>query len=171
MGAAPQFGAAAPFAASGGQPAFGTAGQPVATPQPGVQAPAMGMNLGAGGVRLSYDGGDFSAEALKAAVFEGRGFGKPRLMGAAFFGLAVLFAVGNVVLVMVLHRFYPYFYSLAAIFAWGGLWLLITGQPAAQANGEKAPMWGRIGLGACVAVGILIGIAMIVLPWESMLVG
>jgi hypothetical protein len=146
--------------------------QPAANQQPqqALERPRMGVGLGAGGVALSYDGGDFSVDALKAAVFEGKGFGKPRLMGAALFGLSIAFGVGNWVLVMVLNRFYPYLYSAAAIFAWGGLWLLITGQPKAQADGT-APLWGRIGLGACLAVGVLLGIAMIVLPWESMVGG
>jgi hypothetical protein len=31
-------------------------------------------------------------------------------------------------------------------------------------------MWGRIGLGACLVVGVLVGIMMIFMNWEGMLV-
>jgi len=142
-----------------------------APPQQGMQAPSLGLGgVGLGGMpRLSFDGGSFSPDALKAAVFEGKGFAKPRLFGAIFFALALAFTVGNYVLVMVLHRFYPYLYSLAAIFAWGGLWLLVTGQPRAKADGSKAAMWGRVGLAGFLGIGVLLGIAMVVLPWESMI--
>ena len=146
-----------------GQPGMGQPGQEGAT------GPKMGFNVGSGGVRLNYQGGDFSVEAMKAAVFEGQGFAKPRFMGAAFLGLAVVFIAGNVALIKVLNRYYPYLYGLAAIFLVGGLWLAIIGQPAKSADGTPAPMWGRIGLGACLAVGLLLGIAMITLNWEFLM--
>ena len=137
--------------------------------QQGVAHPKMGVGLGPGGVRLDYHGGDFSPHNLLSAVTSGRGFAKPRVMGAALFGLAMLFGIGNWVLIIALHRFYPYLYSLASIFSWGGLWMIITGQPHQQPDGSPSPMWGRIGLGACLAIGLLIGVAMIILPWEHML--
>ena len=138
-----------------------------------MQAPSLSLGgIGTAGMpRLSFEGGDFSGDALKAAVIEGKGFQKPRLMGAIFMGLSIAFTLGNTVLVLVLSRYYPYLYSLGAIFGWGGLWLLVTGQPRAMADGSNAPMWGRIGLGACLVVGLLVGIAMIVLPFEQYLIG
>lgn len=160
----------APGAYPGQPPMMGAPGAPPA--QQGMQGPQMGFGIGAGGgLRLNYQGGDFSPGNLVAAVTTGRGFSKPRLMGAALFGLALLFSIGNWALVMVLNRFYPYLYSLAAIFAWGGLWLLITGQPAQQADGSPAPMWGRIGLAACLVIGVLAGVAMVIMPWEDMITG
>lgn len=156
------------------QQAYGQA-QPYAQPSqpqpgaqsPGMQAPAMGFSLGAGGVRLDYRGGDFDPQNLWAAVTTGRGFAKPRLLGAGLFGLAVAFIAGNYALVHVLNRFYPYLYSLAAVFSLGGFWLLLTGQPRMQADGSAAPKWGRFGLGAFLVIGVLLGAAMVVLPWEA----
>jgi hypothetical protein len=70
------------------------------------------------------------------------------------------------VLIFVLHRYYPYLYSVAAIFWWGGLWMLITGQPRATQDGSPAPMWTRIGLAAFLVIGVLVGVAMVFIPWE-----
>jgi hypothetical protein len=135
-----------------------------------MQGPAMGFSLGGGGdVRLHYKGGAFDPQSLLLAVTSGRGFEKPRTLGAGLFGLAAVFTAGNYALIHVLNRFYPYFYSLAAIFFLGGVWLLVTGQPMMQADGSASPSWGRMGLGACLAVGLLMGVAMIILPWEAWL--
>jgi hypothetical protein len=155
------------------QQQYGQQQQPGGPPQQQMQGPSLSLGgIGTAGMpRLSFEGGDFSGDALKAAVIEGKGFQKPRLMGAIFMGLSIAFTVGNTVLVLVLSRYYPYLYSLGAIFGWGGLWLLVTGQPRATADGTNAPMWGRIGLGACLVVGLLVGIAMIVLPFEQYLIG
>jgi hypothetical protein len=64
------------------------------------------------------------------------------------------------------HFYYPYLYSIGAIFWWGGLWLLITGQPRKSADGSKAPMWARAGLGVCMFIGLIVGILAIIVPWE-----
>jgi hypothetical protein len=32
-------------------------------------------------------------------------------------------------------------------------------------------MWGRIGLGACLGIGILVGVLMCTLNWETMITG
>jgi hypothetical protein len=74
-------------------------------------------------------------------------------MLALSFGLSLL----NMVLIMVVHRYYPYFYSVGAIIGWTGLWLVITGQPKANPDGSKAPMWSRIGLGVAFGFGMLTG--------------
>jgi hypothetical protein len=122
----------------------------------------MGIGLSPGGnLRLNYQGGDFSKQALQDAIFKGKGFEKPRLMGAAFLGLGLAFGIINSVMLFVLHYYFPYLFMIAAPFGWAGLWLLITGQPAATPDGSPAPMWGRIGLGVCFAIGILLGIGSI----------
>lgn len=110
-------------------------------------------------------GSDFSKDALMAAVVQGKGFESPRKVGAGMFGLGFLFFLINTVLI-VLHFYYPYLYSVGAIFWWGGLWLLVTGQPKRTADGSQAPMWARAGLGACLFIGLLVGIAAIIIPWE-----
>ncbi len=84
-------------------------------------------------------------------------------------GLSLLLFIINTALVFGMDRFYPYLYGLAAIFFWGGAWLVVTGQPRAAADGTPAPIWARIGLGAAMAFGLLVGIGMIILPWESFL--
>jgi hypothetical protein len=140
--------------------------QPGAAQSHGMQGPAIGLSLGGG---LRYRGGDFDPQNLWAAVTSGRGFAKPRLFGAGLVGLAAAFVAGNYALVHVLNRFYPYLYSLAAVFSLGGLWLLLTGQPKMRADGAAAPTWGRFGLGLFLGIGVLLGVAMIVLPWEGWL--
>ncbi len=170
-----------------GQPGMGQPGMPPGMGQPGMppgqpgqpgmgqqdqtQGPKMGFDFGGGGLmpRINYEGGDFSVGALQAAVLNGQGFGKPRLMGAALLGLAIVFFGANVALVRIANRYYPYLYSLSAIFLMGGFWLLVTGQPVRQPDGSQAPLWGRIGLGAFMAVGLLLGIAMIFVEFEFLL--
>jgi len=148
------------------QPAFGAPGY---QPQGQPQAPQQGLSVG--GVTLPTAGlaADFSPDALMGAVMGGKGFHSPRLLGGGMMGLSILLTILNVVLIMVLHRYYPYVYSVASIFWCGGLWLVITGQPRAMPDGSPAPMWARIGLGAACVVGILIGIALIFIPWEPTL--
>ena len=126
-----------------------------------------GVSFGApviGGVNLG--GGDFSREALMTAVVQGKGFQSPRKVGGVMCGLGFAFAVLNFILMNIAHLYYPYLYSIGAIFWWGGLWLVVTGQPRAREDGTPAPMWSRIGLGACLAWGLIVGILMILVPWE-----
>jgi hypothetical protein len=116
------------------------------------------MSLGAGGrPRINFQGGDFSIHGLMGAV-TGKGFHTPRLMGAGFFGLGALFGIGNFVLLFVLNYYFPYFLILAPPFVLAGLFILATGQPLATADGSPAPGWARIGVGASLGVGFLIGI-------------
>jgi hypothetical protein len=138
-------------------------GQPAAAPPQGG-APAMGLAMGpGGGLRVNFAGGDFSRQALMNAVMTDKGFHKPRVMGAAFFGLGFAFGIVNAVLLFVLHYWFPYFSLLGAIFGWGGLWLLITGQPQGREDGSGgAPTWGRIGLGVCMGVGLLFGLLYVI---------
>ncbi len=161
----------------GGQPGY--PGQAPGMPggQPGYGAPPAGgqgnMQVGFGGVSfqaptiggVNLGGGDFSKDALLSAVVQGNGFESPRKVGGAMFGLGFLFFIINTVLI-VAHFYYPYLYSLGAIFWWGGLWLLITGQPRKNPDGSKAPMWARAGLGVCLFIGLIVGILAIVVPWE-----
>ena len=159
-----------------GQPGMGAPGMGA---QPGYgqpQAPAGGMGnmqVGIGGMSfqaptiggVNLGGSDFSKDALLAAVVQGNGFESPRKVGGAMFGLGFLFFIINTVLI-VAHFYYPYLYSIGAIFWWGGLWLLITGQPRKSVDGSKAPMWARAGLGFCMFIGLIVGILAIIVPWE-----
>jgi hypothetical protein len=106
-------------------------------------------------------GGDFHPMALYRAVASGTGFHKPRLMGGGFLGLSIAFFAVNVVLMYVLHIYFPYFWALVPLFGMAGLWMLITGQPQTTEDGSPCVMWGRIGLAACLAVGLLGGVGMI----------
>lgn len=140
---------------------------------PPAQGGGVGIGLGsmgAGGIpRIKVNAGDYHPTKLWNAVASGEGFAKPRMMGISMVGLAVLLAIGNAVLMLIVHIYYPYLYSLSAVVWWGGLWLLLTGQPQATADGSKCAMWGRAGLGAFLVIGVLVGIAMCFFNWETML--
>jgi hypothetical protein len=124
---------------------------------------------GRGIPRIKVDAGDYHPNKLWSAVASGEGFAKPRVMGIAMVGLSIALTVVNTILVLFVHIYYPYLYSLGAVFWWAGLWLVITGQPKATGDGSKAPMWARAGLAAFLAIGVLMGIAMIFMNWEHML--
>jgi hypothetical protein len=127
--------------------------------------------MGPGGIpRIKVGEGDFNPNKLWKAVISGEGYAGPRKMGILMVGLAIALMIVNVILMFVVHIYYPYFYSLGAVIWWGGAWMLITGQPKATDDGSPSPMWGRIGLGACLVVGVLVGIMMIFMNWEGMLV-
>ncbi len=111
-------------------------------------------------MRIDFDGGDFSTSALVAAAMTDRGFKNARLMGAAFFGLGFVFWAVNFVLAFVVHIYFPWFAVLGGPFGLGGLWLLATGQPQGNPDGSGgAPVWGRIGLGVCLFIGLLSGLS------------
>lgn len=151
----------------GAQPGFGAPPQQPAGGQGNMQIGIGGVSFQAptiGGVNLG--GSDFSKDALMAAVVQGKGFESPRKVGGAMVGLGMLFAILNSILIFVLHLYYPYLYTIGAIFWWGGLWLVVTGQPKRSADGSPAPMWARAGLGACLVIGLIVGVLMIIVPWE-----
>jgi len=146
-----------------GAPQPGAMGQP----QQGMDAPKVGFGFNpGGGMRVNYQGGDFSLSALTEAVIGGKGFQKPRFMGVVLLGLAVAFIIGNIVLIRVLNYYFPYLYGLGALFLLGGVWLAAVGEPRATADGSPAPAWGRIGLGACLLVGLGLGAVMVFYPFE-----
>ncbi len=153
-----------------GQPQGQTQGQPQGGQQQGAGG-GFGIGLGSMGAhgipRIHIAHGDFHPNKLWKAVLSGEGYEKPRRMGATMMGLAFALVVVNVLLIRVLHRYYPYFYSLGAVIGWGGLWMLATGQPRGGADGAKAPTWGRIGLAVFLVVGVLAGISMVFFNWES----
>jgi len=130
--------------------------------------PKIGIGgLGPGGMpRIKFGEGDFAPKHMIAAVRDGTGFHAPRRMGIIMVGLAMALTIFNVIIIKVLHLYYPYFYSIGAIFFWTGVFLAATGQPKTTADGTKAPMWSRIGLGVSLVFGILMGIAMVRLNWE-----
>jgi hypothetical protein len=170
-GAPPPGGAPAPYGAPPGAPGYGQQ-PPQGQPGGGIQGPSFGIGgFGPGGIpRIKVGEGDFNPNKLWKAVISGEGYAGPRKMGILMVGLAIALMVVNVVLMFVVHIYYPYFYSLGAVIWWGGAWMLITGQPKATTDGSPSPLWGRIGLGACLAVGVLVGIMMIFMNWETMLV-
>jgi hypothetical protein len=149
----------------GGQPGYGAPPQ-----QPGAPVGGQGnMQVGIGGLSfqaptiggVNLGGSDFSKDALMAAVVQGKGFESPRKVGGGMLGIGILLFILNSVLVFVLNIYFPYLYAIGAIFWWGGLWLLITGAPKRNPDGSPAPMWARAGLGACLLIGLLVGIGSI----------
>lgn len=75
-------------------------------------------------------------------------------------GISIVFAIVNAVLIFVLHLYYPYLYIIAGPLWWGAWWMIIFGQPRLTADGSKSALWGRIGLGVCLATGLLAGLGM-----------
>jgi hypothetical protein len=106
---------------------------------------------------------DLNLGALIGAVTAGTGFAKPRMLGAALGGLGVLFLIANIVLIFVLNIYFPYLLVLVPIFGLSGLFMLATGEPARRKHGAAAPGWTRIGLGACLFLGLLIGVGLVFL--------
>ena len=138
-------------------------------------APAGYPNLGAAPLGGGYpaapsDGGDkdtsgslmddLSMDALLGAVTSGLGFAKPRILGAALSGLGLLFLIGNLVLIVGLEIYFPWALILVPTFGLAGLFMLVTGEPARRKNAAAAPMWTRIGLAACLILGVLVGIGL-----------
>jgi hypothetical protein len=127
------------------------------------------MNFGLAGVgpggmpRIKVGVGDYHPNKLFSSIAKGEGYQNPRVFGLVMLGLSFAFGILNFVLIFVAHIyfpyfFFPYFFYLAGPLGWGGLWLVITGQPKATADGSPVPMWTRIGLGACLVIGILAGV-------------
>lgn len=131
-------------------------------PPPGAPGLSMGIAGWSGGMpRVSVGTGDFSIEAMIAAVTTGQGFENPRKVGAAAFGIAFLLGILNMVIIFGLGRYFPYLFILAGPFGWGGLFLLVTGEPQHRNDGTQTPGWARVGLGVCLVIGLLAGIGSI----------
>jgi hypothetical protein len=127
--------------------------------QQGTPGLSVGVTGWSGGMpRINVGTGDFSPSAMVAAVTTGQGFESPRKVGAAAFGISFLLGVVNLVIIFALRRYYPYLFFLAGPLGRGGLFLLITGEPQHRQDGSQAPGWARIGLGACLVIGLLAGI-------------
>ena len=158
----------------GGYPGAPQQGGPMQGQAPQQQQQGIVPQFGVGGFgpggmpRLNISGG-MSPSNLLGAVISGQGFAKPRLTGLGMIALSMVFGIANTVLVLVLHRYYGYLYSAGAILGWAGTFMLITGQPKQQADGSKAPGWARIGLYICFGIGVCVGVALSVLPFESWL--
>ncbi len=118
-------------------------GQPMGGPMGGPQqsgAPQMGVGFSPGGHgRINFAGGAFSPQNLIAAVTTGRGFDNPRAIALPMVGVGAAMIAANMVLVFVIHYYFPYFLPLGGILGMGGLWLLITGEPASRPDGSPAP--------------------------------
>ena len=105
---------------------------------------------------------DLSPGALVSAVTTGEGFENPRVVALASAGLGVLLAIGNFVLIYVLHMYYPYLLAIAPILVLGGLFMLATGEPLRR-EGQTAPMWTRAGLAGSMVLGLVIGVCLVFL--------
>jgi hypothetical protein len=134
--------------------------------QPGMQpgmpnqgGPGLSFGLGAGGVRVGFQGGQFSPGNMVAAITTGRGFDNPRAMGLPMIGIAVALIAANFALVKVINWYYPYLCWIGGVFLCTGLFLTITGEPQAKPDGSQAPMWARAGLGVALVIGLGVGFA------------
>jgi hypothetical protein len=157
-----QPGAPAPY----GAPPQGYPQQPGGYPQQGgMQQPPQqqqggGMGIGLGGIgaggipRIKVGVGDYHPNKLWSSIISGEGFAKPRMFGLVMLGISIVFYIINFVLLFVLHFGYPYLFFLACPLGSGGFWMLVSGQPAATNDGSKSAMWGRIGLGVFLALGL-----------------
>jgi len=157
-----QPGAPAPY----GAPPQGYPQQGGMPQQPVQQQQGGGMGIGFGGIgvggipRIKVGVGDYHPNKLWSAIISGEGFAKPRMFGLVMLGIAIAFAVINAVLIFVLHLYYPYLYILAGPLWWGAWWMIIFGQPRLTTDGSKSALWGRIGLGICLAMGLAAGLGM-----------
>ena len=157
----PQQGYPQPGYAPQPQQPYGAPQQPAAFGAPGFQSPApvqTGVASEGGGIMA-----DLSSGALMSAVFAGKGFHSPRLLGAANMGLSIVLTIANFVLIFATNTYYPYLFAVGAILGCGGLWLVVTGQPRVNPDGSQAPLWSRLGLGAACILGVLIGLGLIAL--------
>jgi hypothetical protein len=159
-----QPGAPAPYGAPPqGYPQQGGVPQQQPPPQQGGMG---GMGIGLGGVgvggipRLKVSVGDYHPNKVWSAIISGEGFAKPRMFGLVMLGIAIVFAIINAVLIFGLHLYYPYLYILAGPLWWGAWWMIICGQPKLTTDGSKSALWGRIGLGVCLAFGLAAGLGM-----------
>lgn len=134
--------------------------------QPQQQGGMGGMGIGLGGIgvggipRIKVSVGDYHPNKLWSAIISGEGFAKPRMFGLVMLGIAIVFAIVNAVLIFALHLYYPYLYIIAGPLWWGAWWMIIFGQPRLTTDGSKSALWGRIGLGACLAAGLAAGLGM-----------
>jgi hypothetical protein len=103
--------------------------------------------------------GGFHPNAIARSLINGDGFPEPRKFGlmAAALGFGIL--VIESILIFAVHIWFPWFYIIAFPLFWGGVWMLILGQPKAQPDGSKAPMWGRVVVGGVMVLGILQGLS------------
>ncbi len=121
----------------------------------------MGIGLAgwSGGMpHISVGTGDFTAAKMIAAVTTGQGYENPRKVGAISFGIAFVLGMLNVIILFATHIYFPYLFIVAGPLGWGGLFLLITGEPQHRQDGSPAPSWARMGLGACLGIGLILGI-------------
>lgn len=152
-----------PFAGASPGPPPGQQAWAAGTPPQAQGAPVVGIQGFSGGMpRISVNTGDFSPTKLWEAVVTGQGFSQPRLVGLVAVAISILLVVANVALILVLERYYPYLFALAMPLGWGGFWLVLTGQPKARPDGQPAPMWTRLGLGAALGFGLLWAVAVVV---------
>ncbi len=125
-----------------------------------MQGPSFGgIGIGPGGrPNISVGMGAFNPNAIVKALVSGEGFDSPRKFGAMALGLGFGIFVISEIIIYVVHIWFPYLYLISFPLFWGGLWMLILGQPQKQQDGSKAPMWGRVVIGAVMALALLQGL-------------
>ena len=114
---------------------------------------------------------DIRPNELIGAIVNGTGLKSPRLMGMAMTGLSLAFVLINFVLVLALHRYFPYLYWLAGIFLFAGPFVLLSGEPRDRGEAVPVPSWARYGLIGCFVAGLVAGFALGALNWKAWLLG
>ncbi len=123
---------------------------------PAEIAAQLGLEIGT--VKGRFRAADLSPVSILSAVVVGEGFGRPRLSGLAYLGLSLgCFLIGFGMLTS--GRLAYVIVPFVPIFAICGTWLLVVGQPEAVPRPQKVPLWARLGLGLCLAIGVTLGIA------------
>lgn len=77
----------------------------------------------------------------------------PRLAGVYLMGMGGLIVGLNALVLFALQRFFPVTLLLAGLFVGGGVWLLITGRAAVNADGMRQPTWWIVGAVLFAVVG------------------
>jgi hypothetical protein len=115
------------------------------------------LGLEVGTVKGRFRAADLSPVSILSAVTMGEGFGRPRLSGLAYLGLSLgcfLIGLGMLASGRLAYVIVPF----VPIFAICGTWLLVIGQPEAVPRPQKVPLWTRLGLGLCLAIGGALGV-------------
>lgn len=119
-------------------------------------AAELGLNIGT--IRGRLRPADMSPLSIVSAVTMGEGFGRPRVAGVAYLALSLACSVFGAAMLHEGHLFYV-IVPHVPILGLCGLWLVLTGEPVARRRPKKIRRWARLGLGACLVTGVLLGFA------------
>ena len=123
--------------------------------QPEDIAAELGMDIGTVKGRLRV--ADLSPVSILAAVTTREGFGRPRLSGLVYVGLSAVCASLSVFFLVRGHLVYVIL-PLVPVYLLSGVWLIVFGQPEAVPRPKMPPWWARVGLGACLTIGVIAGV-------------